>query len=125
MRRLIVLVLMLLVPLQFAWSTVLSLHGHAGDDRPALGFHSHAGDHDHAAGGSLTPHDVPAVAGSSPVDSADGHHAGHYHPVFVSLIIDADVRLDESPPGAPPLGPTVTLTSRIPPLFDWPPAARG
>ena len=47
MHRILAILLMLLVPLQFAWAAAESVDGHWGEDVVALGFHVHDTDHDH------------------------------------------------------------------------------
>jgi hypothetical protein len=126
MYRLVAIFLMLVVPLQFAWSTALSVHGHIGTDAAVFGFHSHDGSHDHGHGDGdpQTPPDAAAAGLGNNGDSGDGHSGGHYHPIFVSLTIDSDLKLDDALVGAPPACTAVILNSRTPSLFDWPPSAR-
>ncbi len=126
MRRLIALVLMFIVPLQFAWSAAANLHGHAGDNVAVLGMHAH--DHgDHDAG--HTDHDA-SLAGDTEGDTKtghneDGHHGSHYHPVFSSILMETGLSLGVSPPDGPPPHPLAAFLSHTPPLFDRPPQARA
>lgn len=123
MRRLLAVFLMLLVPLQFAWSAAQSLHGHIGEDVSVLGFHTHDHDHDHRDG-ELAAHDGLVDGDMDNGHNDDGQHGGHYHPVFSSLVIEIDLKLGEIAPDGPPVRPPTSFTSHIPPLFDWPPSAR-
>ena len=124
MRRIFAILLMLLVPLQFAWSTTQSLHGHLDGDVPALGFHSHDGDHDHHGDSDQLAHHEAMAGSAGSGDSEGGYSGGHYHPIFMSVVVSAKLMLDEGTPGGPPVRPLATFISRIPPLFDWPPSAR-
>lgn len=123
MRRLLAILLMLIVPLHFAWAAMESMHGHLGNDRSAAGFHVHYDDHHHDA--DLDDHtdgtDGDGVSQQSHND--DGHHDGHYHPVFSMLLFESPLNLGEKLPHGPPLRPPSSFTSHIPLLFDWPPAA--
>ncbi|MBI4985261.1 MAG: hypothetical protein HZC24_07945 [Rhodocyclales bacterium] len=121
MRRFLAIVLMLLVPLQSAWSAAESIHGHAADAAAALGFHSHHGAHDHHDDG-VDGHNGCAAADHDGGYDDDGHYGGHYHPVFSVLVIEPDLEFGAAVPAAPPLRPPVSFTSHIPLLFDWPPA---
>jgi hypothetical protein len=124
MRRFLVTLLIVLVPVQFAWSAMNSMHGHHIGDRPAtLGFHTHAGDHGSGAEPALNgEHGVGHDADS---DGDNGLAGGHYHTTVVSLLIRADLALDDTCRCASPPHSPASFTSRIPPLFDWPPSARG
>lgn len=120
MRRLFAILLMLLVPLQFAWSAEQGVRGHAGDDLAALAIHVHDADHHHA-----DAHDSLAAADLDGSHNDDGHHESHYHPVFSSLLVEPGLSLAEASPGGLASRPPASFISRIPPLFDRPPAARA
>lgn len=119
MRRLLAILLLLIVPFQFAWSTAQGVHDHFGSDGPATGFHSHHdGDHAHPNAGFAT---------SDPEHSshhADGHHDGHCHMAFSMILSGSAPALAATPRGGAPAAPPLAFTSHIPPLFDWPPSAR-
>ena len=120
MRRLIVLIIMFIVPLQFAWAAAAGLHGHVGKDMAPAGFHTHDHDHhesahpDHDASGDTNDQD----------HNGDGHHA-HYHPVFTPIPMESGVTLDIALSGGPILYPPVAFLSHTPPLLDRPPLARA
>jgi hypothetical protein len=138
MRRLLAIFLMLVVPVQFGWSTALSIHGHSHGDVAVLGFHTHDshasghGDHHHPhpgeAPGDRTDSDIenpaPSLGGSA--GQSDGEQLdGHYHPILASLVMDVALPIPSTCSGGPPSRPPDTLISRTPPLYDLPPAARA
>jgi hypothetical protein len=120
MRRLIALIIMFIVPLQFAWAVAAGLQGHVGKDVATSGFHTHDHDHhenahpDHDATGDTHHQD----------HNEDGHH-GHCHPVFSTILMESGLALDIALPGGPILHPPAVFCSRIPPLLDRPPLARA
>lgn len=118
MRRLIVLIVLLVVPLQFAWAAVLGLHGHVGHDSPTASYHTHGdglpGDADH---------DRDAPAGSKNQDQGDEGHHGHVHPVFSSLLAEPGLPWVEAVRDGPIPQPPARFLSRTPPLLDRPPLA--
>ena len=125
MRRLVALILMLILPFQFAWSAVLSLHGHAGDNAAALGVHVHShGDHDAGHAGHAD-HDASLAADGETGHNEDGHHCSHYHPVFSFIIMENGLNLGVASPDGPPPHPLAAFLSHTPPLFDRPPLARA
>lgn len=120
MRRFIAIILMFIVPLQFAWSAVESVHGHMDNEGSLSRFHFHDDDHDHL--------DVGAIDGDgfSSVDTADAHsdsehHGGHFHHIFSTLLIETNLKLGEAQPNGPPIRPPASFTSHIPLLIDRPP----
>lgn len=123
MRRLIAILLMLLVPLQFAWSAIGNVHGHFGDAGAALGFHVHDDGHGHNHGGAGGDDRDGGIANGLAQDhDGDCHHDGHYHPVFSLLLPEHRLRLGLALADGPPLPPLPSFTSHIPALFDWPPS---
>lgn len=122
MRRLVALILMLILPLQFAWSAAANLHGHAGDNVAVLGVHVH--DHGHHDAGHAD-HDASLAGDSETGHNEDGHHGSHYHPVFSSILMETGLSLGVSPPDGPPPHPLAAFLSHTPPLFDRPPLARA
>lgn len=127
MRRILAILLMLLVPLQFAWAAAESVDGHWGEDAAALGFHVHDTDHHHQHESDSDPDpgiDHDGLFGLKPVQDHDddGQHDGHYHPLFSTLIINPDLDLGDPPPGVRPVRGPAAFTSHIPLLFDWPPS---
>lgn len=122
MRRLVALLIMLVIPLQFTWAAVLGVHGHIGTGVAGSGFHVHAHHHHHEAGGHP---DSSAHGGVNCQDHDEGSHQGHVHPVFTSLPMEAGWLMTEAAPSGPiPLQPTRFL-SRTPPLLDRPPIAHA
>lgn len=120
MRRLLTLIVMLVVPLQFAWAAAASVHGHLGENVATLGVHAHSHD-DHAHG-----HDHHATSDTGKSQSDDGHHHGdHCHPVFSSLIMEPSLSLGLCLAGGPRPHPPESFHSRTPPLFDRPPLAHA
>jgi len=122
MRRLIALIIMLIVPLQFAWAAAVGVYGHAGQGVAAAGFHTHG--HDHEPHGD-THHDHGAPADSKSQEHGDDGHHGHTHPVFSSLLAELGLSLAETVPGGPILQSPTGFLSRTPPLLDRPPLARA
>lgn len=118
MHRLIALILMFVIPLQFAGSAAAAVHGHVGDEALYSGYHVHDHDHhDHAQ-----PDENTSIGASNQDHKDDGHH-GHYHPVFSSVIEEYDLRSVVDAAGGPILQPPTAFISRTPPLFDRPPLA--
>jgi len=121
MRRLIALIIMLIVPLQFAWSAAAGLHGRVAEDVTTSGFHTHGHDHHESS------HSVPDAAGdtNNKDHNEDGHH-GHYHPVFSAILMESSLTLDiVLLSGGPILYPPPAFLSHTPPLLDRPPLARA
>lgn len=117
MRRFVALIIMLVVPLQFAWAAAASVHGHLGENVAALGVHVH--DHDHHAHG----HDHPVSGDTGTQHGEDGHHGHHCHPVFSSLIMEPSLSLGLCLAGGLLPHPPESFFSRTPPLLDRPPLA--
>jgi hypothetical protein len=121
MRRFIALIIMFVVPLQFAWAVAAGLHGHVEMD--AVGTHVH--DHDHHDGGHAS-YDLAALDGTDgEPHNEDGHHGSHCHHVFSFIFYQPGPVLGlELSGGSIQHGPAAFL-SRIPPLLDPPPLARA
>jgi len=120
MRRLVVFLVMLIVPLQFAWAAAAGVHGHVGKDIAAAGFHTH--DHEHH---DVAPHEHGGSGTSNTQDhNEDGHH-GHAHPVFTPILTGTGFTLEIVLPGGPILHPPAAFASRTPPLLDRPPLAHA
>ncbi|WP_018078669.1 hypothetical protein [Thiobacillus denitrificans] len=122
MRRLVAVIIMFIVPLQFAWAAAVGIYGHAGQDRSPLGFHSHVVGHDHQ-GDAHHDHDV---LGNSQTQEhgEDGHHS-HVHPVFSSLLAQFSLSFIEAAPDGLIMPPPTGFQSRTPPLLDRPPLVRA
>lgn len=118
MRRLLAILLLMIVPLQFAWSAVQGVHGHLGGNVAVAGFHAHDGDHAHQDA------DPAATGGEHCSHNDDGHHDGHCHPAFSMILIEPQPALADLSRGGAPASPPAFFTSHTPPLFDWPPSAR-
>ena len=128
MRRLLLIFLMLLVPIQTTWSANHALYGHMEGKVAAGGLHMHAHDHDHA---NMAHHDASSPdSGVSPVDGetltqgGESHHGCHIHPAFSMILPDRVAGLPSDAVALPPLSFSTSFTSHIPPLSDRPPAAR-
>ena len=112
---------MLIVPIQFACALEQGVHAHDSKDLVQWSYHTHLQDDDHGH-----PHhdelaaDNLAATGMDYLD--DGHHDSHYHPVFSSLAIEPGLSLADAAPGGPVSRPPTPFISRIPPLFERPPA---
>lgn len=123
MRRLVALILLLIVPLQFAWSAVAGVHGHMGADIAAMGVHSHVHDHDEHQDSKHPDHDVSLTDNLDQGHGEDGHHASHYHPVFSSILMEHSLALSPGLASGPILFDPTVFLSRVPPPLDRPPLA--
>lgn len=118
MRHLIALILIFIVPLQFAWSAGTALYGHVGENTAVFGLHDHY-DSGHAG------HKVHPTDDTHNGHNDDGHHDEHCHHVLSLILVEPGLTPDSTlPGGAIPLAPAAFL-SRTPPLFDRPPLARA
>lgn len=122
MRRLVALIIMFVVPLQFAWAAAVGVYGHAGQDRSPAGFHTHDVGHDHH-GDAHHDHKVPDD--TQPQEHGEDGHHGHVHPVFSSLLAHFGLTLVEAVPDGPIMQPPSGFPSRTPPLLDRPPLSRA
>lgn len=133
MRRLISLLLLCIVPLQFAWAAVLGVHGHVGGQAVGMSLHSHApghahhdahpGAHDHPPGAHH--HDCAAHPPAADGGSADDHLGCHVHPVFSLIVMDLAVTPGIAACGGPIAHHPAAFVSRVPPLPDHPPLVRA
>jgi hypothetical protein len=122
MRRLIALILLLIVPLQFSWSAAMGVHGHRGSDSHAVGMQ--ADDHDlHASTDSDHTHTLAADTDVGHND--DGHHVSHCHHVFTAAFMVSGLTLGQSQPDAAPAHPAARFTSHTPLPQNPPPPARA
>jgi len=121
MRRFIALIIMIIVPLQFAWSAAAGLHGHMGKNVAALGIHAY--DHDYHDAGHAN-HD--ATNGSTDNDhNNDEHHGGHCHHVLSLFLPEPGLTPGMMPSGGRILHPPAVFFTRTPLLLDRPPLARA
>ena len=120
MRRLIALIIMLIVPLQFAWAAAASLNGHLEEKVAPSGFHTHG--HDHHA--NAHPDNGASVDTNTQDHKEDGHH-DHCHHVFSSMLAEHCPTPDIAVSDGPILQAPETFLSRTPPIFDRPPLARA
>jgi hypothetical protein len=119
MRRFIALIIMLIIPLQSAWSATAGLNGHLGNDATVVGTHAHSHDY-HNADLDL------AVSGSVDNDhNKDGHHGSHCHHVLSFLLHQPSLIPGLALSAGPILHPHAAFFSHTPPLFDRPPLARA
>ncbi|MBI5331107.1 MAG: hypothetical protein HZB71_10900 [Betaproteobacteria bacterium] len=114
MRRAIVLILLLVIPLQFAWATAAGLFGHAGED-VALGVHSHGHDH---------PADIP-LGDAEKGHTDDGLLGSHCHPTCLTLLFEINLNVGAAQSEGPPAYAPTRFLSRTPPRLDRPPLARA
>lgn len=117
MRRFIALILMLIVPLQFAWSVAAGLPGHVGKDVAALGLHAH--DHDYHDAG----HDAYLAGDTNNGHNDDGHHGGHCHHVLSIILPGSGLMPGMAQADGPIPRPPASFFSRTPALLDRPPLA--
>lgn len=126
MRRLVLIVLMMLVPLQAAWAAGHAAYGHhdggAGSSERHILDHGHdgMGDHTHAVGDELTGADS---GGNSP-QAGNGHHGCHLHPAFSVMLPTPTGKMAFSTANLLPPHSAARFASHTPPLFDRPPADR-
>jgi hypothetical protein len=120
MRRLIALILLLIVPLQFSWSAAMGVHGHSGGD--VVGAHIH--DHDYHDGGH-SDHDLALAGDTDAGHNNDGHHVSHCHHVFSVIFMASLPTHGQHVSGAAPAHPAARFTSHTPILQDPPPPARA
>jgi len=118
MRRLVALIIMLLVPLQSAWSVTSSLHGPL-DKAVAAGV-MHAHDHVHPADDGR---DI-SLAGTMNGHDEDGYHDSHCHPVFNLVLAESCLTLGAALSNGPILQSATSFFSHTPPLLDRPPLAQ-
>ncbi|OYY92256.1 MAG: hypothetical protein B7Y41_16575 [Hydrogenophilales bacterium 28-61-23] len=122
MRRLIALILLLIVPLQFSWSAAMGVHGHLGGDTRAVGVHAH--EHDlHASADS--EHDLALAGDADAGHNDDGHHVSHCHHVFSVVFMASGLMPGQSQPGTAPAHPAARFTSHTPLPQNPPPPARA
>lgn len=123
MRRLLTLIVMLVVPLQFAWSAALEMHGHLENGEVTAGAHAHAHDHEHPDDAHACHH---ASAESDADHGQDGHHHHcHCHPAFSAVLMESGLPLDATVSAGPRLPPPAGFLSHTPPLLDRPPLAHA
>lgn len=121
MQRFIAIIIMLMVPLQTAWSAAMSLHGHMSGSELAGIMHVH----EHTHQDDAHSHDDVAASADKESSHEDGHHDPHCHPVFNSVLAESRLTVgvdltNTAIPQAP-----VSFYSHTPPLFDRPPLARA
>jgi len=122
MRRLIALILLLIVPLQFSWSAAMGVHGHRGGDSHAVGMQLE--DHDlHDAG--YSDHDFVPASDAGVGHNDDGHHVSHCHHVFSVIFMASGLMPGQSLPSGAPAHPAARFTSHTPLPLDPPPLARA
>jgi len=124
MRRLIALILLLIVPLQFSWSAAMGVHGHRGGETHAAGIQ--VDDHDlHANAHSAHGHDSAPAGQDDTGHNDDCQHVSHCHHVFSVVFATSGLTLGQSQPGTAPVHPAARFTSHTPLLPDPPPPARA
>lgn len=122
MRRFIALIIMLIIPLQSAWSATAGLNGHVGNDAAVVGMQAHSYDYHHAG---QADHDL-TVAGSVDSDhNEDGHHGSHCHHVLSFLFHHPSLIPGLALSAGPILQPHTSFFSHTPPLLDRPPLAHA
>ena len=121
MYRLVALILMLIVPLQYAWSAASVLHGHLAGAPVSMSTHAH--DHDFYAMGHVD-HDL-SVLGDQDGYHADDHHGSHCHHVLSLALLEVGPLFAHEVSGCAPGSLNLTFHSRTPPPLDRPPSARA
>ena len=120
MRRLIALIIMLVVPLQFAWATTAGLYGHL--DKAAAVTHVH--EHDYHQGASHASHNLAQFGNTGDAEhNTDGHHGSHCHHVFSFILPLGDSLPSPQLSSGPIQHAPAAFFSRIPPPLDRPPLA--
>lgn len=123
MRRLIALILMLVLPLQAAWSVAAGVHGHLDGGAAASGVHAH--DHDYHDVGHAD-HDLSATADQdNGGHNDDGHHGSHCHHVLCVILVETAPALDLPRSDAAVAHLPPAFHSHIPSLLDRPPLAHA
>ena len=122
MRRLILLILMLVVPIQYAWSAVMAMDVHHVSTTIApMTLATHVHDHDYHHGGC---HDI-SVSAEPGNQHDDDHHGSHCHHVL-SMALLGTVPILAHAISDGKLGEWgLSFYSRIPPLLDRPPEMRA
>ncbi len=116
MRRLLTLLLMCLVPLQYTWA-VAGLHAHAGepaDGESLPGTHLVAATVGHDSGDSVAP-----------VDAGEEPHCHFCHHLPSLLLLDSGPAAGIPPSGRPAAGRAAHHASYIPPVRDRPPRGQA
>ncbi len=114
--------IMVIMPLQTAWSVVVGLHGHMGDEVVSVGMHAH--EHHHDEGGHAD-HDLAATVDNDRDHNEDDHHLSHYHPVFTYIHTEPALTLGTLRPDGPSPLLNTSFISHTPPLFERPPLAHA
>jgi len=123
MRRLIALLLMLVLPLQSAWSAAAGVHGHLHGDAGASGVHAQDCDY-HDVGHA--DRDLSATADQdNGARNDDGHHGNHCHHVLSAILIGAEPALAPAPSDDAVGHPPPRFHSHIPLPLDRPPPAHA
>lgn len=120
MRRAILTFLMVIMPLQTAWSMVAGVYGHGEDMAISSGLHAHGHHHD----ADHPDHDLAAAVGDESGHNEDGHHLSHCHHVFTYLQQESSFALGTLRPAGPPSLLSATFISHTPPLFERPPSSQ-
>lgn len=121
MRRFIALLIMFIVPLQFAWSTASGLHGHLGEDVEVVGMHAH--DHDYHNAGHNN-HDLSTTGGTASGHDL-GHDGSHCHHILSFILPESSLTFDLHLSGVSNPQPPDVFFTRIPSLLERPPLARA
>ena len=123
MRRLIAILLMLVMPLQSAWSAAAGMHGHLDGGAAASGVHAH--DHDYHDAGHAD-HDLSATADQdNDGHNNDGHHGSHCHHGLSVILMETDLALALAQSDGTVIHPPLRFHSHIPLLLDRPPLAHA
>lgn len=123
MRRVIALIIMLVVPLQFAWSAVLNVHSHVESEAVVT---QHVHDHDHHDGGHLDRGLIDTEPAEGDTHGSDcHHHASHCHHVFSFILHQSTPSASLELKAGPIAHIATAFVSRTPPPLDRPPLARA
>lgn len=115
MRRLILFILMLVVPLQYAWSAVVAMDAH----HAPMTLSAHENDHHH---GVCHDGSVSVKLGNQ---HDDGHHGSHCHHVLSMALLGNVSSLAHAVAGDTFGEWRLSFCSRTPPLLDRPPEMRA
>lgn len=123
MRRVLLLLLIFIIPIQYAWTAALAAHVHPLGTQSGMHAFTHTHGHDHHDAGHAD-HDLSQVADADQHND-DNHHGSHCHHVLSPALLDAGPLFGAAAGGGGIEQPVLAFHTRIPPLLDRPPLARA